>query len=111
MKTGQNTKQFQRKIEDFVCARCGAKVKGSGYTNHCPECFTSKHVDEQPGDRAATCGGLMPPVHVFFSNKRWVITQQCELCGQHRNNRVQVGDNMEKLAALAKQLAIGYTAQ
>ncbi|MFA6992594.1 MAG: RNHCP domain-containing protein, partial [Candidatus Gracilibacteria bacterium] len=38
-------KRFSRTIEDFVCEKCGAKVKGDGYTNHCPKCLWSKHVD------------------------------------------------------------------
>ncbi|MEK7061411.1 MAG: RNHCP domain-containing protein, partial [Patescibacteria group bacterium] len=43
---------FVKKIEDFVCKVCGTKVKGTGYTNHCPNCLYSLHVDEEvPGDR------------------------------------------------------------
>jgi hypothetical protein len=34
------------------------------YRNHCPACLWSKHVDVQPGDRAATCRGLMRPDRV-----------------------------------------------
>jgi DNA-directed RNA polymerase subunit RPC12/RpoP len=97
-------KQFKRTVEDFTCERCGQLVKGNGYTNHCPQCFTSKHVDEFPGDRAATCGGLMPPVHISFEDKHWVITQQCERCGLRRRNKVQAEDNMEKLALVMKQV-------
>ena len=52
---------FKRKIEDFVCGNCGENIKGDGYTNHCPKCLWSKHVDINPGDRASDCGGLMEP--------------------------------------------------
>lgn len=97
-------KQFKRTIEDFVCAKCGTKVKGTGYTNHCPECFTSKHVDEFPGDRAANCGGLMPPVHIAYQQQHWVITQRCERCGLMRNNKVQQEDNMTNLSVIAKRV-------
>ena len=55
---------FIRKTEDFICENCGAVVVGNGYTNHCPACLYSKHVDRSPGDRAADCGGLMEPVAV-----------------------------------------------
>ena len=55
-------KKFQRTIEDFTCEQCNFAVKGNGYTNHCPKCLWSKHVDVNPGDRAATCGGLMEPI-------------------------------------------------
>ena len=97
-------KQFKRTVEQFTCERCGCNVQGTGYTNHCPQCFTSKHVDEFPGDRVATCGGLMPPVHISFENKHWVITQRCERCGIERRNKVQAEDNLEALAKLMKQV-------
>lgn len=61
-------------------------------------------MDEFPGDRAAMCGGLMLPVHISFEDKRWVITQQCERCGQKRRNKVQAEDNMEKLSIVMKQV-------
>lgn len=97
-------KQFKRTVENFTCAQCGTKVLGTGYTNHCPQCFTSKHVDEYPGDRAAECGGLMPPVHISFENKQWVITQQCKHCGIQRRNRVQPEDDMAQLAKVMKRV-------
>ena len=43
---------FTRKVEDFTCEHCGREVHGNGYTNHCPHCLHSKHVDVNPGDRA-----------------------------------------------------------
>ena len=55
-------KQFNRKKENFVCENCGEKVEGNGYTNHCPNCLWSKHVDINPGDRQEECKGLMVPV-------------------------------------------------
>lgn len=97
-------KQFKRTVEDFVCEQCGTLVMGTGYTNHCSRCFTSKHVDDYPGDRAADCGGPMPPVHISFENKQWVITQQCERCHIQRRNRLQPGDNMEQLARVMKRV-------
>jgi hypothetical protein len=55
-------KKFTKRIEDFTCEVCGAKVKGTGFTDHCPQCLvTGKHVDVFPGDRKAACGGLMKP--------------------------------------------------
>ena len=65
---------FIRKTEDFICENCGAVVVGNGYTNHCPVCLYSKHVDRSPGDRAAGCGGLMEPVAVAL--KRGEVTQE-----------------------------------
>ena len=66
-------KRFQRKIEDFVCANCGAKIKGNGYTNHCPACLWSKHVDINPGDRASVCGGLMKPIDIELKKGKYVL--------------------------------------
>jgi len=57
-------KKFQRQKEDFVCGECGTTVSGTGYTNHCPQCLWSMHVDVNPGDRAAACGGMMEPKKV-----------------------------------------------
>ncbi|HYC79501.1 MAG TPA: RNHCP domain-containing protein, partial [Candidatus Binatia bacterium] len=55
-------KLFQRTPENFVCENCGTKVSGNGYTNHCPNCLYSKHVDNNPGDRLNKCHGLMEPI-------------------------------------------------
>ena len=57
-------KRFSRRTEDFTCEHCGTKVKGNGYTNHCPQCLYSKHVDINPGDRLSDCGGLMEPIDI-----------------------------------------------
>ena len=56
------TPQFQRKVENFKCEHCGQMVEGNGYTNHCPYCLWSKHVDNSPGDRTNHCEGLMMPI-------------------------------------------------
>ncbi|GIW69886.1 MAG: hypothetical protein KatS3mg101_0633 [Patescibacteria group bacterium] len=57
-------KLFQKKKENFICKNCGYFVIGNGYTNHCPRCLYSEHVDINPGDRANTCEGLMEPVGI-----------------------------------------------
>ena len=44
---------FIRKTEDFICENCGAVVVGNGYTNHCPACLYSKHVEEVEIGRAS----------------------------------------------------------
>ena len=47
--------------ESFTCKQCGRLVvsggAGSGHRNHCPNCLSSLHLDVEPGDRAADCGG------------------------------------------------------
>jgi len=90
-------KKFQRCRENFVCDHCGRPVQGNGYTNHCPYCLYSKHVDVNPGDRAAACGGLMSPVWVEKKNDRYIITHQCLQCGHQKKNKTSLADNFEVL--------------
>ncbi|HHX58933.1 MAG TPA: RNHCP domain-containing protein [Candidatus Moranbacteria bacterium] len=97
-------KKFQRTIEDFVCEKCNAKVKGDGYTNHCPECLWSKHVDINPGDRLNQCRGLMKPIDIFFKNQTWHLVHCCEKCKQSRNIKLSDHNfNIEKITNLIKK--------
>ncbi len=98
-------KQFQKTVEDFTCERCGKLVKGTGYTNHCPQCLYSKHVDVNPGDRAATCGGMMAPVSSVLKNGEYFVLQKCERCGHERSNAVKPEDNFDAVIALSKKQA------
>ena len=66
---------FQRRIENFVCENCGYEVAGTGYTNHCPKCLWSKHVDIHPGDRSAACGGMMEPIRVEGASPEYAIVR------------------------------------
>lgn len=96
-------KRFQRTIEDFACEHCGTVVKGSGYTNHCPKCLWSKHVDVNPGDRAAQCHGLMPPVSVESKSGEYILTHRCERCGFERRNKKDSLDDFEAVLELASR--------
>lgn len=89
------TRKFQRTIEDFVCGNCGAKVQGNGYTNHCPKCLWSKHVDVNPGDRAARCGGMMEPVSIEKKGGDFVILHRCVDCEHERKNKVSEQDDFD----------------
>ncbi|MCD7944873.1 MAG: RNHCP domain-containing protein [Clostridia bacterium] len=78
-------KRFRKNDSGFICAHCGLEVKPLGYSsrNHCPRCLWSLHVDENPGDRAAECGGRMRPVRVEADARRgYVIVHKCEKCGK-----------------------------
>jgi len=92
---------FTKNVEDFACEHCGTAVSGSGYTNHCPTCLWSKHVDIHPGDRAAACGGMMKPVALEGSSPEYRIVHQCEECAIERRNTAASNDGVEALAALA----------
>lgn len=94
-------KGFTRYIEDFNCAHCGAVVRGNGYTNHCSNCLWSKHVDNNPGDRAATCGGMMEPVSVAPDGARYVITHRCVVCGKVKRQRTSDDDNIDRIIELS----------
>jgi len=98
-------RKFIKKIEDFTCGHCGAKVKGSGYTNHCPKCLWSRHVDVNPGDRAEVCGGMMEPVGLELKAGEYVLTHQCEKCGIERNNHVAQNDDINALTQLSETIA------
>ncbi|NQV88653.1 MAG: RNHCP domain-containing protein [Parcubacteria group bacterium] len=97
-----DTKKFQRNVEDFTCENCGSFVKGNGFTNHCPKCLWSKHVDINPGDRAEDCGGLMNPIGVIKKGDSYDIIHQCQKCGFEKKNKFQDGDDFEVLIGLSK---------
>ena len=99
------TKKFQKCKEDFQCAQCGEKIIGNGYTNHCPHCFYSKHVDINPGDRAATCGGLMPVIRVEYEQGIQILVHQCLKCRQIKRNKISQLDNAQNLAIIIEHLA------
>ena len=93
-------KKFQRKKEDFRCRHCGFLVEGSGYTNHCPECLWSRHVDMNPGDRAETCRGMMEPVGMEMKGSSRVIIHRCGVCHVERKNKVAEDDSADEIARL-----------
>ncbi|MDO8565899.1 MAG: RNHCP domain-containing protein [Candidatus Moranbacteria bacterium] len=98
-------KTFQKKKEDFRCERCTSVISGDGYTNHCPKCLWSKHVDIFPGDRAASCGGLMEPVAFEHAGKNDTITHRCFACGYEKKNKVAKNDDFEALLVLSRHFA------
>lgn len=102
-----STPKFQRRIEDFVCEHCGFGVRGNGYTNHCPKCLWSKHVDVSPGDRSATCWGLMEPCALQGSSPEYVIVHRCVLCAHKHRNMVGEGDDRDALITVAQKHYMG----
>ncbi len=96
---------FTRTIEDFSCEHCGASVTGSGYTNHCPQCLWSKHVDVEPGDRAESCGGMMEPIALEGSSPEYVLIHACIRCGAKRSIKVHPTDDTEALLQIAHRAA------
>ncbi len=95
-------KQFQKRPENFPCQHCGAFIVGNGYTNHCPHCLWSRHVDKYPGDREESCGGMMAPVLLVGSSPNYRILHKCDICGFERINDMQADDSTDAIVALAK---------
>jgi len=95
---------FTKKKEDFVCEKCGVEVKGNGYTNHCPKCLWSKHVDVFPGDRLEDCGGLMKPILVEKEKGHYVLTHKCLICGGTKRNKTEEKDNFDEIIKLSNKI-------
>lgn len=94
---------FIRKTEDFTCEKCGFQVVGNGYTNHCPECLWSKHVDIFPGDRAGECQGMMEPIGVEKKNQEYNILHKCVKCGLEKPNKASPDDNFQMLIQVSAE--------
>lgn len=99
---------FIRNKENFICEKCGFEVTGNGYTNHCPECLWSKHVDIFPGDRAEECGGLMQPIRVEKSGKKYTIIHKCTKCGKEKPNKAVKEDNFQMIVQISAENAKNY---
>lgn len=97
------TQSFRKKKEDFICARCATEVFGDGYTNHCPKCLFSRHVDVSPGDRKAPCRGMMEPLSYSVKNGEERILHRCVVCGFKRENRVADEDDRDAIIGIVKK--------
>lgn len=95
--------KFIKNKENFICEKCGFEVEGNGYTNHCPECLWSKHVDINPGDRAEECGGLMEPIRVEKDGKGYNIVHKCQKCGIEKKNKAVKEDNFQMLVQISAE--------
>jgi hypothetical protein len=82
--------------DGFACLVCGLEVlplRNGSFRSHCPACLWSRHVDEAPGDRASSCGGLMRPVALEGSaSGGWTLIHVCDECGARRRNRTAEDD-------------------
>jgi len=87
--------KFIKNKEDFVCDNCSASVVGDGFTNHCPKCLYSKHVDVYPGDRAAECGALMKPTEFVKEKDEFILTHTCTKCGHMKRNKMSPDDDFD----------------
>ena len=97
-------KKFQRRIENFTCGNCGLPVQGDGYTNHCPKCLWSQHVDVNPGDRAGHCRGLMEPVGFIIKRGDCILVHRCTECGITKKNKTAKNDCFDAILSLRGEL-------
>jgi len=92
--------------EDFECIVCGHLVKALGYTarNHCPKCLSSKHVDNNPGDRANNCFGILRPIAIDPGPKNeYKIVYLCEKCGTIKRNKMAKDDDMDLIIKIMSE--------
>jgi DNA-directed RNA polymerase subunit RPC12/RpoP len=96
-------KRFTMIDEGFVCAVCGFSVEKLGKTarDHCPHCLCSLHLDINPGDRAALCGGILRPVGIVTSKKGLQIEYECEKCGTKKRNISAFDDDYELICKVS----------
>jgi len=97
-------KKFKRVKEDFVCQNCGLFVRGNGYTNHCPKCLYSKHVDINPGDRKERCGGLMEPIGIKIKNGKYYILHRCKKCKMEKLNKASKDDDFKEMIKISSRI-------
>ncbi len=92
--------------DPFTCRACGRLVTpggaGTDHRNHCPYCLSSMHVDNEPGDREATCHGVMEAIAVWVrKGGEWALIHRCTSCGKMNSNRIAADDNPMLLMSLA----------
>jgi hypothetical protein len=99
---------FQRSGDEpgFNCIHCrqyvNARAYGTKHRNHCPYCLWSRHLDEEPGDRQATCRAPMEPTAIEVRRDgEWSVIHRCTGCGVLRTNRIAGDDQELTLLALA----------
>jgi hypothetical protein len=90
----------------FICGHCGFSVPatalGTRHRNHCPICLWSRHLDVEPGDREADCGGLMEPVAIAARpDGEWLLVHYCRRCAELGRNRIAGDDDPVALMSLA----------
>ncbi len=101
LKINTKSKGFSKCVEDFVCANCKTSVKGNGFTNHCPNCLWSKHVDINPGDRNSRCSGMMEPIASIYATGRFTIAHKCIKCHTIKRVKSAYNDNPSLLLSIS----------
>ena len=101
-----DNKRFKMIDENFICEVCNKEVLKLNVTarDHCPYCLCSKHVDVNPGDRSADCGGILIPIDIEKSKKdTYKIIYKCNTCGIIKKNKTAYDDNFDKILEIMKK--------
>jgi hypothetical protein len=90
-------RQFSVINEGFTCEYCDKQVmpSKSSCRNHCPFCLSSKHLDNNPGDRQNHCHGQMQAIDYENSPKGIVLFFKCLECGFQNKNKSAYGDSLQ----------------
>lgn len=92
-------RRFRVINDGFTCVHCGTTVSplsNGSCRNHCPKCLTSLHVDINPGDRAATCQGVMHAVGAETHPRKGImIIHRCSRCGVVKRNKAAHDDPVQ----------------
>ncbi len=101
-----SSKHRRHENGDFTCIHCRqaipATALGTSHRNHCPICLWSRHVDDQPGDRASPCRAPMEPIAIEVRRGgEWAILHRCTGCHTLKANRIAGDDHELTLLALA----------
>jgi len=96
-------KKFTMIDESFTCMVCQKEVKPLNYTarDHCPYCLCSKHVDNNPGDRANDCHGILKPIGIEKYNDTYKILYECDTCHKKHKNIMAKDDNMDLIIKIS----------
>ena len=94
---------FTRRIENFKCRNCGEPVRGNGFTNHCPHCLWSRHVDIDPGDRLEACRGMMEPISAEAGGGGdYYVIHKCSFCGAKKRFKTSQADDINVISSLIR---------
>ena len=113
VESGARSREDRRRPEarykpdaSFRCVHCHVDVPvdatGTAHRNHCPSCLWSRHVDNEPGDRASDCLASMEPIAISVrKDGEWVLIHRCNGCGTLDSNRIAGDDNPLLLVRIA----------
>lgn len=96
-------RKFVKNDQGFVCQVCQTKVEPlkNSSRDHCTHCLCSLHVDNFPGDRQNSCGGILKPVEVEYNSKKgFIIVYECQKCHAKHKNKAAPDDELETLLSV-----------